>query len=72
MKHTIRTCIALLLCGILFFSLFPRPVSAAETGSAATVTEETSPTETQPEEVEPYTSIPDAQGIAPGDQGDSF
>lgn len=74
MKHTIRTCIALLLCSILFLPLFPRSVSVAETGSAATVTEETSPAETMLEESErePDNGILDTRSVEPRDEDDNF
>lgn len=74
MKKVITYILSLALCAILSFPLFPQAVSATETGSAATVIEETSPTETMPEESEqePDSGIPDTQSVEPRDEDDNF
>lgn len=74
MKHTIRTCIAFLLCFVLSFAVFPQMVSAEETGDSSSVTEETSPTETLVEELEHELGcgITDTQSVEPRDEDDNF
>lgn len=74
MRNVITYILSLALCAILSFSLFPWAVSAAETGPASTVTEETSPTETMPDESEqePDSGIPDIRSVEPRDEDDNF